>query len=561
MTYQEIVNRFKEIANQHYMLKDFGYGQLSDIKVHAQEGEADYPYLFLNYNTHNRSGVSMNYNFNMIVMDVATDEDDVHSNFLAIQSKCQQYIDDVIAELYYGYNDKPEVNYSNVTYTPFKERFQDSVAGMTATITIQVPTPINQCIAPFDDAPGPGPDPTEPIQIEVVPGNADNEDCNNGTVTFRISDGALPQTLEYNGSTYNITNLVGTIIQTSNETEGTRPWTITEADGTVHTGEVTIICTYEPFPGCVPVVDVFSTDTQGFDPDTGGEPPIMAQLIALNNGGWREDVPGVGGNYYIAQSTSPITWTITGTIVIERSNAGDVINPFVIQDTLSSNIIQPTTLTGWPTDNIAPPVGTEFEFEATYRIETPTYNGGLELAINPDTPESQAQFALLSGANVQICEDGATPPEPRGTTLVVVANNLDQPFNLNQAGVDALGWVGEDYYFNDSHWNGFEYRPQTTGPYRWVLNCRVRIDSVGEMPIFEIYDPVEGTNTAPTTINGWPPNPPAGGSTYNNVQLIWEGVTPTVDTFYQSLYVQAPAGTAAEFTLLGGSVLNIYLEA
>lgn len=149
MTYKDVIDRFKSVADAHYMLKDFGYGNLSDIKVHSQEGEADYPYLFLNPSTHTRNGVNMVYNFNMIVMDVATDEDDALSNYTAIQSKCQQYIDDVIAELYYGYSDKPEIQYTNVTYTPFKERFQDTVAGMTATISILVPTPINQCIAPI----------------------------------------------------------------------------------------------------------------------------------------------------------------------------------------------------------------------------------------------------------------------------------------------------------------------------------------------------------------------------------------------------------------------------
>ena len=160
MTYKDVIDRFKTVADAHYMLKDFGYGQLSDIKVHSQDGEADYPYMFLNPSTHTRNGVNMVYNFNMIVMDVATDEDDALSNYTAIQSKCQQYIDDVIAEMYYGYDDKPEIQYTNVTYTPFKERFQDSVAGMTATISILVPTPINQCIAPFNYV---DPTPPEPV--------------------------------------------------------------------------------------------------------------------------------------------------------------------------------------------------------------------------------------------------------------------------------------------------------------------------------------------------------------------------------------------------------------
>ena len=150
MTYKDVINRFEDVANAHYMIKDFGYGQLSDIKAHSQDHEADYPYLFLNPTPHTRSGIIMEYNFNMIMMDIAVDEDDDLGNWIAIQSQCQQYIDDVIAELYYGYTDKPEIDYTNVTYTPFKERFQDSLAGMTASITIKVPQPINQCIAPIE---------------------------------------------------------------------------------------------------------------------------------------------------------------------------------------------------------------------------------------------------------------------------------------------------------------------------------------------------------------------------------------------------------------------------
>jgi len=155
MTYSEIINRIQQAVEEHQMLKDFGYGQLSDIKVHATNG-ANYPYVFLNPATHQRAGSIMNYNFNLICMDIATDEDDTISNYMGIQSACQQYIDDIIAKLYYGYKDKPEVIYENVTYTPFKERFQDSVAGMTATLQIQVPTPINYCVAPYpSDIPTP----------------------------------------------------------------------------------------------------------------------------------------------------------------------------------------------------------------------------------------------------------------------------------------------------------------------------------------------------------------------------------------------------------------------
>jgi hypothetical protein len=157
MNYQEIVNRIQDITDQHKMLADFGYGDLSDLKVRFEntsgneQVQADYPYLFLNPGVHQRNQGMVTYNFNMIVMDMARGEvsDVPYNNMLAIQSQCQQYIDDVIAYLYFGYEDNPEVIYSGVTYAPFNERFQDEVSGMTATLTVQVPQPINNCVTPI----------------------------------------------------------------------------------------------------------------------------------------------------------------------------------------------------------------------------------------------------------------------------------------------------------------------------------------------------------------------------------------------------------------------------
>ena len=136
MTYQDLVNRIQTVVNNHYMLSDFGYGDLSDLKTRFENTsgdsavQADYPYVFLNPAAHNRTQTTMTYNFNMIVMDMARGEvsDTPYNNQLAIQSQCQQYIDDIIGILYYDFTDKPEVLKANLTYTPFNERFQDDVA-------------------------------------------------------------------------------------------------------------------------------------------------------------------------------------------------------------------------------------------------------------------------------------------------------------------------------------------------------------------------------------------------------------------------------------------------
>lgn len=182
MNYKELVDRIRQVVFDHKMLVDFGYGQISDIKVRSEgEGEdsgADYPYCFLNPQPHVRTQTEITYNFNMIVMDMAREEEgDEYQNFLAIQSDCMQYIDDIIARLYYHYTDKPEVSF-DLNYTPFYERFQDDLAGATANLAITVPTNINDCITPFDNweliAEGSiGPSPTEQYNdiINTVVGN------------------------------------------------------------------------------------------------------------------------------------------------------------------------------------------------------------------------------------------------------------------------------------------------------------------------------------------------------------------------------------------------------
>ena len=152
MTYRELVDKILDVAKRHYMIAEWGYGELSDIKVKGQndetgEDEADYPYMFLNPAQHTRDQNSITYRFNLIMMDMAKD-DDTNEQILRRQSDAQQYIDDILAELYFEMNDL-DVDLV-VTLTPFKERFQDSVAGMTATLNVILPVGLNRCIAPFN---------------------------------------------------------------------------------------------------------------------------------------------------------------------------------------------------------------------------------------------------------------------------------------------------------------------------------------------------------------------------------------------------------------------------
>ncbi len=186
MTYRDLVIKFKNVSESHKIIRDFGYGALTDMKTMNTEknqtfGADDpyietmtlYPYVFLNPTQSTRTSQAITYRFNMIVMDTVLDngleitsaddadqKDPPFYQTLQVQSDCQQYIDDIMAALRFGAPNTggtpsgaydPDVDIQvQYNLTPFKERFQDTVAGMTATIEIMVTQPLNKCIAPYN---------------------------------------------------------------------------------------------------------------------------------------------------------------------------------------------------------------------------------------------------------------------------------------------------------------------------------------------------------------------------------------------------------------------------
>jgi len=426
MTYKEIVDRFKSVADSHYMIKDFGYGQLSDIKVHSQDQEADYPYMFLNPTTHNRNGVVLSYNFNLIMMDIATDEDDDLSNFLAIQSKCTQYIDDVIAEMYYGYSDKPEINYSNISYTTFKERFQDSVAGVTATITIDVPTPINQCIAPI------APPPVPPVDC-IVSEWSEWSLCVN-ELQFRTR----------------------TVIQEP-------------AGAGVPCGDLIEIRSCVPEP-CNLICEVaLLNQSQIFNPETGLS-PLMADTIILDTyNGWRP--LNEGGNFYMPKTFDSLTWTITGVVKLWAPDLlpGDTFPlPFTIEDVSNQTIYLPSLVIGWPTE--MPEIGAEFPFTLIYdNLPVNSITSGWQAVIMQDTPLPQAAVEILPGVVIEICQTGVVPPPQ---TLIFDGDYIANPIFYDGIPLQ----VQQPYNVYDSlelgaYTDGVGLQVNSTGEYRIVFDA------------------------------------------------------------------------------------------
>jgi len=147
MTYQQVVNRLLTIMNNHYLINQTGYGNLSDIHTPDDEEAPDYPYAFLNPISVNVGEYSFASQFNLIIMDQVTDGDTTAAEDIKVQSNCLMYLQDIMSHFRQTDDDRNLDISVNVTATPFKERFEDNVAGVTAQITIQSITPLDGCEA------------------------------------------------------------------------------------------------------------------------------------------------------------------------------------------------------------------------------------------------------------------------------------------------------------------------------------------------------------------------------------------------------------------------------
>lgn len=159
MTYFDTIVKIKNLVDQHPQLAQFGYGYTSDIRINQSTTETpgnyvtnavDYPYVFLVPQTHKLQNNQKVYSFSMIIMDqlaIKETQIDGMANYLKVQSDCELYATDLLAQMYFS--EEKDWFISNIgNVTPFKERFDDWVAGVTVTLDITIPGGLNACDVP-----------------------------------------------------------------------------------------------------------------------------------------------------------------------------------------------------------------------------------------------------------------------------------------------------------------------------------------------------------------------------------------------------------------------------
>ncbi len=142
MTLSELVAKLKAIQEAHPMIRTFGEGDIYDYVDNG--GEIEYPVLWVVTQPSSYVTGTLRYRLLLVFADLLAED---KSNRLQLQSDQLQVAIDVISKLkldnIYGFN----IN-QNINIEFFQERFDDFTAGVSASIEIIDPTPLNLCQFP-----------------------------------------------------------------------------------------------------------------------------------------------------------------------------------------------------------------------------------------------------------------------------------------------------------------------------------------------------------------------------------------------------------------------------
>jgi hypothetical protein len=137
---------FKDFADNHLQIKDYGYGDLWEI---SSSTATTYPLFWVSPQPSNISGNEITYNFNVLIGDRLEDGD---ANKIEVESDTLQIGLDLLATL--NLHTELDLDKSN-TLTPFIHDFKDRIAGHLITLSVSAPFNYNECAVPTTGTPQP----------------------------------------------------------------------------------------------------------------------------------------------------------------------------------------------------------------------------------------------------------------------------------------------------------------------------------------------------------------------------------------------------------------------
>lgn len=168
MNYKDLIKIFYVFAAQHPMLKNVSWGNLSDYQ--REDYIQQYPALHIVPQPSTLDNTYNNFNFTILIFDLLNEYvgDEYKSNQLDSLSLTYEILNDFYA---YFINQLTGFGFflqNPVQYTPFNDRFKESVVGMEAQITIV--SEQSACLPPFIE---------ETFYLLYQSGNIMNDQSNN----------------------------------------------------------------------------------------------------------------------------------------------------------------------------------------------------------------------------------------------------------------------------------------------------------------------------------------------------------------------------------------------
>jgi len=140
MTITQVRTILNDLANAHYQINDFGWGDVWEI---GESESITYPLMYCTMQNSNISGKVFNFNISIIFADLVYGDGDNTDEVIADQMLICQ---DIIAQLR---SDKWDFVLSdNVSITFFSERLSDLVAGVQAQFSLALPYVADRCAVP-----------------------------------------------------------------------------------------------------------------------------------------------------------------------------------------------------------------------------------------------------------------------------------------------------------------------------------------------------------------------------------------------------------------------------
>ena len=174
MNWKSIIADFNTLQVKHKQLNSFGVGDIKQLIYLTQNRDKQdnvdnnapyYPLMYVLPGSVSQDEQYTTYNFNILICDIMNVKNyDIQNELL---SDTLEICQDILAQFKYSvnalqgdyYTDKYDITLPT-NISPFMEAYDDILVGWNLPISIQVQTPLNRCIAPFnywDITPSPTP--------------------------------------------------------------------------------------------------------------------------------------------------------------------------------------------------------------------------------------------------------------------------------------------------------------------------------------------------------------------------------------------------------------------